>query len=80
MRLDTVFAALSFHRMTEFDWSSSDPDESLAYHFAMDTVHGYPAERLVLVKHQKVDAGPILSVLAPTAGVNWLPNVTCETF
>lgn len=38
MRIDSVLAALAFHRMTEVDWSSSEgPDEFVADNFATGT-------------------------------------------
>lgn len=56
MRMNRVFVALAFHRVTEIDWSSSGgSDDFPSYGFVARTVQCYPAERLAPVKRQKVD-------------------------
>lgn len=46
------------------------------YCFDMSTVQGYPAERIAVVKRQKVDDGPVVPIMTPAVDVNWLSDLT----
>lgn len=73
IRMNPLLPALTFHWMTENDWSSwRDSDYLFAYDVDADTVHGYPSEKRVPVKRQKFDQGPVLPVLVPVVDTIWL--------
>lgn len=75
--MEPVLIALAFHRVTEVHWSlSGGTDNLIACDFATGAVQGYPDERLALLKRQKVDDNPVVPVLEPAVGVNWLLGVT----
>lgn len=64
--MDPVPVALPFYRMTEIDWSSFHGFEDFVpSDFDTSNVQGFPAEKTVPVKWQKVDDGSMVSVMAP---------------
>lgn len=77
--MDPVLTALAFHQINEVHWYSSEgPDGFGSYNFATETVRGRLAERLAPLKRYKINDGPVVPMLDPSVGVNWLPNLARE--
>lgn len=71
MRLDPVFVAFAFHRVTEIDWYlCGGSDDFVSYDFAMGTANGYPAKRTEAMKRQKAVDGPVVPAMVPAIDIN----------
>lgn len=71
VHMDHMRTDLSFHRMNEVDWASSEgSEEYLAYDLITSTVCSYSAEGPAPVDRQMVDYGPAVPVSSSAVDVD----------
>lgn len=75
-----LLVPLSFHRVTEIDWSSSNGlEDFVSYDLATGSAQGYPAQQIAPLKSKTFDDGPVTMVKAPATDVNRLLDVIRRT-
>lgn len=75
--MDQVLSALMCHHVFETSCPSSGGSNGLvSYNFRTGIVKRYMAKRIVLLKCQKVDNGPVVILIVPAIDVSCIPDVT----
>lgn len=64
MCMDPVLVFLAYHQVTKINGSSYVAFHNFSYIFAMSTIQGHPAVKIVSVKHEKFRDGPVVPNMA----------------